>query len=199
MLHWSQEASTGWTRNSWVCSLTKRDVPFRGYGSGANGGSAKRRRPGIYHRTRRTCTLRTRRGVPSVDAAGTRQLPSGEDEAYVANEHEPGDAGSVTASEFSFLALGLVLGLVSGAALIEFLRARPGGNSQVRVTVSPDSVPRRRASTLADAFVGSSPEPARGGPADRRVANNGLPPGMVDRRTSVPVADADSGIRSDGV
>src|SRR5215208_1313436 len=183
MLHWSQEASTGWTRNSWVCSLTKRDVPFRGDGSGANGGSTKRRRPGIYHRTRRTCTLRASRGVPSVDAAGTRQLPSGEDEAFVAYEHEPGDAGIVTASEFSFLALGLVLGLVSGAALIEFLRARPPSPPQVRVTVWPDSVPRRRASTLADAVVGPSAEPARGGPADRRVSSAGLPPGTTDRRT----------------
>jgi len=105
----------------------------------------------------------------------------------------------VTASEFSFLALGLVLGLVSGAALIEFLRARPAANSQVRVTVSPDSVPRRRASTLADAFVGSSPEPARGGPADRRVANNGLPPGMAERRTSVRIGHPDPAVRGDGV
>ncbi len=99
----------------------------------------------------------------------------------------------MTASEFSFLALGLVLGLVSGAALIEFLRARPPSTPQVKVTVWPDSVPRRRASTLADAVVGSSAEPARGGPADRRVSTNGLPPGMIDRRTSVPVEDPKSG------
>jgi hypothetical protein len=40
MLHWSQEASTGWTRNSWGGSMAKRVVPFRfGAGSGAGGGS----------------------------------------------------------------------------------------------------------------------------------------------------------------
>ena len=31
----------------------------------------------------------------------------------------------VSASEFAFLALGLVLGVATGAALIEVLRARP--------------------------------------------------------------------------
>jgi hypothetical protein len=93
----------------------------------------------------------------------------------------------VTASEFSFLALGLVLGLVSGAALIEFARARPPAPREVKVTVSPDSVPRRRPATLADdAFSGSGAEPARGGPADRRMSSHTLPAGMLERRTSVP-------------
>jgi hypothetical protein len=72
----------------------------------------------------------------------------------------------VTASEFVFLAMGLALGLASGAALVEILRARPSPPRQVRLTVAPDAVPRRRAATLADdAFVADTP-PAPGGPAD---------------------------------
>ena len=76
----------------------------------------------------------------------------------------------MTASEFVFLGLGLVLGVAAGAALVEILRARPSAPREVRVTVAPDSVPRRRSSTLADdAFAGiQAAEPARGGPADRR-------------------------------
>ena len=45
----------------------------------------------------------------------------------------------MTASEFSFLALGLVLGLVSGAALIELFRARPASAHEVRLTVAHDA------------------------------------------------------------
>jgi hypothetical protein len=75
----------------------------------------------------------------------------------------------LTASEFAFLALGLVLGVASGAALVEVMRSRPPAPREVRVTVAPDSVPRRRSTTLAeDAFATMPQEPARGGPADRR-------------------------------
>jgi hypothetical protein len=76
----------------------------------------------------------------------------------------------VTGSEFVFLALGLILGVAAGAALIESIRARPRAR-EVRLTVAPDAVPRRRAATLAnDAFTDSAAlmEPAHGGPADRR-------------------------------
>jgi hypothetical protein len=76
----------------------------------------------------------------------------------------------VTGSEFVFLALGLILGVAAGAALLESIRARPPAR-EVRLTVAPDAVPRRRAATLAnDAFTDSSVlmEPAHGGPADRR-------------------------------
>ena len=77
----------------------------------------------------------------------------------------------MTAGEFSFLALGLILGLVTGAALVELFRARPPAPHEVRLTVSHDAIPRRRASTLADdAFISVGPEPARGGPADRRLS-----------------------------
>ena len=71
------------------------------------------------------------------------------------------------ASEFAFLALGLVLGAASGAALVIVLRSRPPG-PEVRVTVSHDAVPRRAATLSSDAFTTTPTEPARGGPADRR-------------------------------
>jgi hypothetical protein len=95
----------------------------------------------------------------------------------------------VTASEFSFLALGLILGAISGAALVELIRARPPSPREVRLTVSHDAIPRR-ASTLADdAFVAVGPEPARGGPADRREAPAAATADMPDRRTTVRYAD----------
>ena len=56
----------------------------------------------------------------------------------------------MTASEFAFLALGLVLGVASGAALIEVLRARPPVAREVRVTVAPNAIHARLAATLAD-------------------------------------------------
>ncbi len=114
-------------------------------------------------------------------------LPSEVPRALGADLRPEGDADSVTASEFVFLALGLVLGVAAGAALVEILRARPPAPREVRVTVSPDVVPRRRSATLADDAFGGihAAEPARGGPADRR--GDGLPvaPGVMDRRTPV--------------
>jgi len=75
----------------------------------------------------------------------------------------------LTASEFAFLALGLVLGVASGAALIEVLRARPPSAREVRVTVAPNAIHSRMAATLADPHgVGDAVGPARGGPGDRR-------------------------------
>ena len=91
----------------------------------------------------------------------------------------------MTASEFSFLALGLILGAISGAALVELIRARPPTPREVRVTVAHDAIPRR-ASTLADdAFVAVGPEPARGGPADRREAPADVAATVPERRTTV--------------
>jgi hypothetical protein len=80
----------------------------------------------------------------------------------------------VSASEFAFLALGLVLGVASGAALVEVLRSRPPARREIRVTVAPNSIPRR-AATLADSDTEPS-GPARGGPADRRWVDRDLPP-----------------------
>jgi len=75
----------------------------------------------------------------------------------------------VTASEFAFLALGLILGVATGAALVEVLRARPSSAREIRVTVAPNSIHARRAATLADdAFSEASSGPAAGGPGDRR-------------------------------
>ncbi|HEY7700878.1 MAG TPA: hypothetical protein VIB02_01100, partial [Candidatus Limnocylindrales bacterium] len=60
----------------------------------------------------------------------------------------------VTGSEIAFLAMGIVLGVAAGAALLEILRSRPPTPREVRLTVAPDAVPRRRAATLAnDAFA----------------------------------------------
>ena len=81
----------------------------------------------------------------------------------------------MTAGEFAFLALGLVLGVATGAALIEVMRARPPAKREVRVTVAPNSIARRRASTLADVDAYAEPSgPARGGPADRRWVDREL-------------------------
>lgn len=92
----------------------------------------------------------------------------------------------MSASEFLFLAIGLALGVASGAALIEIIRARPPARREVRLTVAQDAIPRRRASTLADdAFVAVGPEPARGGPADRRGEDDPGPAASRERRTNV--------------
>ena len=74
----------------------------------------------------------------------------------------------MTASEFAFLAVGLVLGIATGAALVDLARGRPSNSREVRVTVAPGSVRARRSATLAeDAFAGVAQPPARGGPGDR--------------------------------
>ena len=82
----------------------------------------------------------------------------------------------MTESEFAFLALGLVLGIATGAALVVVLRSRPP-SSEVRVTITHDAVPKRGSTLSSDAFVTASAEPARGGPADRRLADRDAPVG----------------------
>jgi hypothetical protein len=100
----------------------------------------------------------------------------------------------LTASEFAFLALGLVLGVASGAALVTVFRSRPPTPREIKVTVTPDSVPRRRSSTLAeDAFTTQPPEPARGGPADRRSFDRDPAPGTRTLVRSGPQAPAGAG------
>ncbi|HSO28655.1 MAG TPA: hypothetical protein VLS28_02015 [Candidatus Sulfomarinibacteraceae bacterium] len=79
----------------------------------------------------------------------------------------------MTASEFAFLALGLVLGVAGGSALVMALGShRPA--REVRVTVGRDAVPRRAATLSSDAFTAHG-EPARGGPADRRRMDRDMP------------------------
>jgi hypothetical protein len=90
----------------------------------------------------------------------------------------------VTASEFAFLALGLVLGVASGAALSIVIRARPPAPREVRVTVSTDAVPRRLPATLsgfAEPPASVVAAAARGGPADPTTL------GAVEEPTRTPV------------
>jgi hypothetical protein len=92
----------------------------------------------------------------------------------------------VTANEVAFLALGATLGLAAGAALIEGFRRRTHAPHVVRVTITADAIPRRRSSTLSDdAFVVAESQPARGGPADRRIEELPMPVSGPDRRTAV--------------
>lgn len=79
----------------------------------------------------------------------------------------------MTASEFAFLALGLVLGVASGSAIVVVLGSRPPAR-EVRLTVGHDAVPRRAATLSSDAFTAHN-EPARGGPADRRRMDRDAP------------------------
>lgn len=79
----------------------------------------------------------------------------------------------MTASEFAFLALGLVLGVASGSAIVVVLGSRPPVR-EVRLTVGHDAVPRRAATLSSDAFTAHN-EPARGGPADRRRLDRDAP------------------------
>jgi hypothetical protein len=77
----------------------------------------------------------------------------------------------VTASEFAFLALGLVLGTAAGAAFIVVLRARPPSPREVRVTMAPRSIPTRSVTLAVDPFQQALDGPAPGGPGDRRAAD----------------------------
>ncbi len=79
----------------------------------------------------------------------------------------------MTASEFAFLALGLVLGVASGSALVVVLGSRPPAR-EVKLTVEHDAVHRRAATLSSDAFTAPG-EPARGGPADRRRLDRDVP------------------------
>jgi len=91
----------------------------------------------------------------------------------------------VSASEFAFLSLGMVLGVLSGAALVEILGSRPPAPREIRLTVTPNSIPRRRAATLAeDAFILPGPTPTSGAPADRRQTDR-VVPGRLSYGTAV--------------
>lgn len=115
----------------------------------------------------------------------------------------------MTASEFAFLAFGLVLGASAGAALLEVVRSRPPARHEIRLTVTPDSVPRRRAATLAEDHLldGGLPDgrggttigpagpvpafaaAAAGGPPDRTRVLPLLPPaGAGDPASSLPAS-----------
>jgi hypothetical protein len=94
----------------------------------------------------------------------------------------------VTGTEIAFLAIGLILGIAAGAALIATLRSRTPSTREVRITMAPDAVPRRRAATLAnDAFTDSpvAIDPARFGPADRSAFTGASSTNGTSDRTPV--------------
>ncbi len=88
-------------------------------------------------------------------------------------------------SEFAFLALGILLGVPAGAAILAVTRSRPAAAREVRLTITHDAIPRRRAATLSGDPFETDRAPAAGGPADtsqvpritrmpqERVAENG--------------------------
>lgn len=93
----------------------------------------------------------------------------------------------MTASEVAFLALGLVLGIACGAALIEVLRAKPPASREVRVTVAPNAIQARFPATLSDPTASPiAPGPAAGGPGDRRWHD-----GVEDDRSATATRRAD--------
>jgi hypothetical protein len=87
----------------------------------------------------------------------------------------------VTASELAILALGLILGAASGAALVVTLGSRPT-RRDVRVTVTRDAVPRRSETLSQDAFLAGAAGPAPGGPGDRRGVDRDTQPGPAPAR-----------------
>ena len=91
-------------------------------------------------------------------------------------------------SETSFLVLGLVLGAAIGVALWQAVRARSAPRREVRLTITPNAVPARRASTLAIPGGRHDQGPLPGSPdGDARVHE---PPAVVRSAaaTSSPVA-----------
>lgn len=98
----------------------------------------------------------------------------------------------MTASELAFLALGLLLGVAAGAALLMVVGSRTG-RRDVRVTVTRDAVPARSRTLSQDAFVAAGFVPAPGGPGDRRTVDRDGPtgapadPGPLPSAPPVPV------------
>jgi hypothetical protein len=73
----------------------------------------------------------------------------------------------VTQSEVAFLALGLLLGIAAGLAIVMVVRSRPPTH-EIRVTVTRDAIPKRSTTLAADLVRGGPDGPAPGGPGDRR-------------------------------
>ena len=96
--------------------------------------------------------------------------------------------------------MGLVLGVAAGAALVEILRARPPAPREVRVTVRPDAVPRRRAPTLADDAFTDRRSPRAGPRRTGRPTRARVDGRRVDRpKTSNACSVTRSGQRAGGV
>lgn len=92
----------------------------------------------------------------------------------------------MTSSELALLAIGLLLGAGSGAALVVTLGSRPA-RREIRVTVTRDAVPRRSDTLSQDAFLAVPAGPAPGGPADRRGTDRGTPPPALGNEFWRPV------------
>src|SRR4051794_22544585 len=186
MLHWSQEASTGWTRNSWGASVTTRaDVPLsrisggdRSQGERNTGGCRAAGRLGIYQGKASRAGARMHAtpaaSTPRPSAVGPRGLRRAAVAATLARrEHRSPARGrprrDVSATEFAFLAFGLVLGVGAGIALAMVIRSRPSSR-QVRLTIAPGSVAVRRPQTLSQVEQEDHSAAAIGTPTAERTS-----------------------------
>jgi hypothetical protein len=91
----------------------------------------------------------------------------------------------VTPNELAFLALGLVFGIASGAAILVIAGIRPPTH-EIRLTVTRDAIPRRASTLAADAIVGTFDAPAPGGPGDRRSVDRQADATRTIVRSPVP-------------
>ncbi len=87
----------------------------------------------------------------------------------------------MTGQEVAFLLLGMLVGSGIGATIAIVVRRRTEPKREVRVTVAPNAIPRRRAATLAHDGIADPSWPARGGPADPwlELAASAFPPPSV--------------------
>ncbi len=111
--------------------------------------------------------------------------------AQQTNEEDPG------LSEIAAFAFGLVAGILAGAVLIAVFRSRPRPPREIRVTITPNDLPHRRASTLATGDPHASLIPAgRGGPADVLILGQAAPAlnGAGAMRTAVRSGPADEAL-----
>jgi len=80
----------------------------------------------------------------------------------------------MTSGEVVFLAVGLLLGIAGATLVVASGRGRPGGGREVRVTISPGSVPIRGSTLAIDPFLPPWTGPAPYGPADRRLTDRSI-------------------------
>src|SRR4051794_8933218 len=174
MLHCNHEASTGWTRNSWLGSRTKKVASLltQPLIRCTKWGPANAEWPESTIRSRtaaRASRSRAGHARARVDVAAARSYAA---TATIHAGRSPivrsGGPSRVTVSEFAFLALGLILGVASGAAFIVISNARAPAVNEIRLTVTPNAIPRRRRSTLSEDAFSDHSVPARGGPAERQ-------------------------------
>lgn len=102
---------------------------------------------------------------PEVDACGCGSYPRAK--VHVVDERPGPTRRDLGLSQIASLALGLLIGVAVGAVLLSVLRSRPRPAREIRVTVTANDLPGRRASTLAiDEGQASAIPAGRGGPAD---------------------------------